>query len=273
MSQVNHELAAMQQNNVSDFSYENLSETLKEEPSLEILVEMSQSGEIDPWDVDLEIVTGKFLDKITDSITNNLKEAGKIIFFASTLLRMKSDILSMKASQALTIGQDDLDDDMLIEEELASFDTREVKFTELDRAIIKKSVSKKKRYRKISLEDLLIALKDAQKEEEKRETKRIELAQFASLADMDIFIEPEIESDDLLELTHAENIEEAIEKSRAYLAEYLVNGHGVKFSNLCKFLRSWSNAFLSILFLAHENEVKIIQQEFYGELWIYESEK
>ena len=41
---------------------------------------MAQSGEIDPWDVDLEIVTGKFLDQISDSITNNLKEAGKIIF-------------------------------------------------------------------------------------------------------------------------------------------------------------------------------------------------
>ena len=255
------------------FAYDKLSQTLKEEPTLEILVEMSQNGEIDPWDVDLEVVTEKFLNQISDSLTHNLKEAGKIIFFASTLLRMKSDILSMKASQALEIGQDDLSEDLLLEEELASFDTREIKLTELDRAIIKKSVSKKQRYRKISLDDLLTALQDAQKEEEKREARRIELSQFASLAEMDVFIEPEIESDDLLELTHAENVEEAIEKSRAYLAEYLVNGHGVKFSKLCKFLHSWSNAFLSILFLAHENEVKIIQQEFYGELWIYESEK
>ena len=270
MSQINQET---QLNSPLEFAYDKLGDALREEPSLEILVEMAQNSEIDPWDVDLEIVTEKFLNKITDSITNNLKEAGKIIFFASTLLRMKSDILSMKASQALMVGQDDLDDDMLLEEELASFDTREVKLTELDRAIIRKSVSKKKRYRKISLDDLLTALKDAQQEEEKRENKRLELAQFASLADMDVFIEPEIESDELLELTHAENVEEAIDKSRAYLAEYLVNGHGVKFSNLCKFLRSWSNAFLSILFLAHENEVKIIQQEFYGELWIYESEK
>ena len=131
---------------------------------------------------------------------------------------MKSDILSMKASQALSIGQDDFDDDMLLEEELASFDTREIKLTELDKAIIRKSVNKKKRYRKISLDDLLIALKDAQKEEEKRETKRIELAQFASLADMDVFIEPEIESDDLLDLTHAENVEEAIEKEPCILS-------------------------------------------------------
>ena len=185
MSQINQET---QLNSPLEFAYDKLGDALREEPSLEILVEMAQNSEIDPWDVDLEIVTEKFLNKITDSITNNLKEAGKIIFFASTLLRMKSDILSMKASQALMVGQDDLDDDMLLEEELASFDTREVKLTELDRAIIRKSVSKKKRYRKISLDDLLTALKDAQQEEEKRENKRLELAQFASLADMDVFI-------------------------------------------------------------------------------------
>ena len=39
------------------FAYDKLSQTLKEEPTLEILVEMSQNGEIDPWDVDLEVVT------------------------------------------------------------------------------------------------------------------------------------------------------------------------------------------------------------------------
>ena len=91
--------------------------------------------------------------------------------------------------------------------------------------------------------------------------------------DMDIFIEPEIESDDMLELTHAENIEEAINKSKVYLKEYLLNGNGIKFSRLCGFLQSWSNAFLVVLFLAHENNVKIIQQDFYGELWLYEPER
>jgi len=28
-----------------------------------------------------------------------------------------------------------------------------------------------------------------------------------------------------------------------------------------------------VLFLAHENNVKIIQQDFYGELWLYEPER
>ena len=230
---------------------------------------MAQNGEIDPWDVDLEIVTEKYLSRIQSSITNNLKEAGKAIFFASTLLRMKSDILSMQDASALNIGRED-DEDYLIEQELMDFNLQEIQLGVLDTAIVRKSINKKARYRPIKLEDLLLALRDAQEEDEKRKRRSFDLSQFM---DMDIFIEPEIESDDMLELTHAENIEEAINKSKVYLKEYLLNGNGIKFSRLCGFLQSWSNAFLVVLFLAHENNVKIIQQDFYGELWLYEPER
>jgi segregation and condensation protein A len=230
---------------------------------------MAQNGEIDPWDVDLEIVTEKYLSRIQSSITNNLKEAGKAIFFASTLLRMKSDILSMQAASALNIGRED-DEDYLLEQELMDFNLQEIQLGVLDTAIVRKSINKKTRYRPIKLEDLLLALRDAQEEDEKRKRRSFDLSQFM---DMDIFIEPEIESDDMLELTHAENIEEAINKSKVYLKEYLLNGNGIKFSRLCGFLQSWSNAFLVVLFLAHENNVKIIQQDFYGELWLYEPER
>ena len=230
---------------------------------------MAQNGEIDPWDVDLEVVTEKYLSRIQSSITNNLKEAGKAIFFASTLLRMKSDILSMQAASALNIGRED-DEDYLIEQELLDFNLQEIQLGVLDTAIVRKSINKKARYRPIKLEDLLLALRDAQEEDEKRKRRSFDLSQFM---DMDIFIEPEIESDDMLELTHAENIEEAINKSKVYLKEYLLNGNGIKFSRLCGFLQSWSNAFLVVLFLAHENNVKIIQQDFYGELWLYEPER
>jgi|694.fasta_scaffold00367_12 segregation and condensation protein A len=230
---------------------------------------MAQNGEIDPWDVDLEIVTEKYLSRIQSSITNNLKEAGKAIFFASTLLRMKSDVLSMQAASALNIGRED-DENYLLEQELMDFNLQEIQLGVLDTAIVRKNISKKTRYRPIKLEDLLLALKDAQEEDEKRKRRSFDLSQFM---DMDIFIEPEIESDDMLELTHAENIEEAINKSKVYLKEYLLNGNGIKFSRLCGFLQSWSNAFLVVLFLAHENNVKIIQQDFYGELWLYEPER
>ncbi|MBU6197706.1 MAG: segregation/condensation protein A [Cyanobacteria bacterium REEB446] len=230
---------------------------------------MAQNGEIDPWDVDLEVVTEKYLSRIQSSITNNLKEAGKAIFFASTLLRMKSDILSMQAASALNIGRED-DEDYLLEQELMDFNLQEIQLGVLDTAIVRKSINKKARYRPIKLEDLLLALRDAQEEDEKRKRRSFDLSQFM---DMDIFIEPEIESDDMLELTHAENIEEAINKSKVYLKEYLLNGNGIKFSRLCGFLQSWSNAFLVVLFLAHENNIKIIQQDFYGELWLYEPER
>jgi segregation and condensation protein A len=175
----------------------------------------------------------------------------------------------MQAASALNIGRED-DEDYLLEQELMDFNLQEIQLGVLDTAIVRKSINKKARYRPIKLEDLLLALRDAQEEDEKRKRRSFDLSQFM---DMDIFIEPEIESDDMLELTHAENIEEAINKSKVYLKEYLLNGNGIKFSRLCGFLQSWSNAFLVVLFLAHENNVKIIQQDFYGELWLYEPER
>ncbi len=92
---------------------------------------------------------------------------------------------------------------------------------------------------------------------------------FDGFTDENFIIEPEI-SDDILELTHAENLEGSIQKARVFVLEYLVEGAGMEFAELVKFLNSWSNAFLAIVFLEHEGEVILVQEDFYGELWIHE---
>ncbi|WP_457548890.1 segregation/condensation protein A [Archaeoglobus sp.] len=49
---------------------------------------MAKRGEIDPWNVDIVDLTDKFLQKIED-----LRVSGRIILYASILLRMKSEVL------------------------------------------------------------------------------------------------------------------------------------------------------------------------------------
>ncbi len=49
---------------------------------------MAKKGEIDPWKIDIVDLTDKFLKKIED-----LRLSGRIILYASILLRMKSEIL------------------------------------------------------------------------------------------------------------------------------------------------------------------------------------
>lgn len=240
---------------------------LKDEPNLEILINLARQGDIDPWDLDLEKVTTAYLRAISNNRGETLREAGQAIFYASVLLRMKSDILIAESKDALNIGiHRELDDDALLEDELASHPTKQITFNDLEAAIRRRFIQKAKRFRKLTLKDLISALQDAKDEEDHRLARKQQ-----KLFDLDAYniVAPDI-SGDIMDLTHAEDIEHCIERLRMILPEHLIDGEGMEFQDLVKLVGSWSNAFLSVIFLAHDNQIKLVQEEFYGDLWIYE---
>lgn len=241
-----------------------------DDSSLDILVEMAKHGEINPWDVDLEKVTSKYLQFVSSNKGDNLKEAGRAIFYASVLLRMKSDFLLEESNDALRIGlHKELDDDALLQEELDSHNVKQITFGDLESAIRRKYISKAKRFRKLTLKDLINALQEAKEEEETRiyrkQQRLLDLEEYSIVA-------PDVEGD-IMNLTHAENLEDAIDRLRVLLPEYLVEGAGIEFENVIKMIGNWSNAFLATIFLAHEREIEMEQEEYYGELWLYEPSK
>ncbi len=252
-----------------DEELNDLAINVQEEPSLEILVNLARDGDLNPWDIDLEKVTSKYLQAINTNIGDNLKEAGKAIFYASVLLRMKSDLLMAQSKDALNIGlHGELDDDAMLEEELAG-QIKQITFDDLEAALRRKFIQKAKRFRKLTLKDLITALQEAKEEEDERMYRREQ-----KLYNFDSYniVAPEV-SDDILDLTHAENLEACIEKLQVLLPEHLVNGQGVEFLEIVKMLGTWSNSFLATIFLAHENIVRLEQENFYEELWIYDARK
>ena len=64
-----------------------------QEESVEILLEMARSGEIDAWNIDIIDVTDRFLRKIEEREKIDLRVSARTLLYASILLRMKSDIL------------------------------------------------------------------------------------------------------------------------------------------------------------------------------------
>lgn len=64
-----------------------------QEQSIEILLEMARSGEIDPWNIDIIDVTDKFLARLLELEKIDLRASARTLLYASILLRMKSDIL------------------------------------------------------------------------------------------------------------------------------------------------------------------------------------
>ncbi|MFB6110959.1 MAG: segregation/condensation protein A [Halobacteriaceae archaeon] len=57
---------------------------------VELLVQLAEDGEIDPWDIDVVEVTDAFLARLDET---DLRTSGRALFYASVLLRMKSEAI------------------------------------------------------------------------------------------------------------------------------------------------------------------------------------
>ena len=77
------------------------------EDPVEILVGMAERGEIDPWNINIMEVTDRFLEELDRRRQLNLRISGRTLFFAATLLRMKSEHLEQVADEEGEGGDDD----------------------------------------------------------------------------------------------------------------------------------------------------------------------
>ncbi|MFH1290471.1 MAG: segregation/condensation protein A [Nanoarchaeota archaeon] len=58
-----------------------------------IILDLINSEQLDAWDIDLALLTNKYLEKIKDLEETNLFVSSKVLFAAALLLRIKSEIL------------------------------------------------------------------------------------------------------------------------------------------------------------------------------------
>lgn len=229
---------------------------------LEILVQLAEKGEIDPWDVDIIDVTSKYLALLDKSPRENLLNAGRAIFFASVLLRLKSDILLNLSNETLLLSQqtDNFfpEDELLLQEDGPHLD-----LSRLESFLIRSSINKQQRKRKISLGDLIFALQQAEEEEERRALRaKLKASQAHTI------IAPET-PDDLLEITQEEDLEDSVEKIEVIIQEHLTDEKPITLSFLAELLNSKTKPFIALLFLAHSQKVVLEQREMYSEVFIY----
>jgi segregation and condensation protein A len=77
------------------------------EDPVEILVGLAERGEIDPWNINIIEVTDRFLSELERCRQLNLQVSGRTLFYAATLLRMKSEQLAFLAETLQEGGDDD----------------------------------------------------------------------------------------------------------------------------------------------------------------------
>lgn len=123
-----------------------------------ILYDLVKSKQIDPWAVDLIELTNKFLSRIEEMDRKNLYISSKVLLVAAILVKMKADILYQS---------------LIKKEEKRSEKIEEIDLNEDYISILPKIPLQ--RERKITLDELVKALKNALKTEERKIRKTIKL--------------------------------------------------------------------------------------------------
>jgi len=237
-------------------------EPINEEP-IEILVRMAESGEIDPWNVDIVLLTDRFLGELERRRELDLRISGRTLLYASILLRMKSDALIERVPDPEVeeeIG-DDFDDVLFFDGDRdgEGLESHLGPIEVLEREIQRRIKRKEYRTRPVTLYELITHLKLAEKEERRRQRRR-------HLDDDDLFVIAE----DVVEIAHEEAFEEA--SSTIYATLLLLDPDGFNPVPLSRIASEIGfhlyDVYISTLFLMLDDRVDLIQEEFYGEILV-----
>lgn len=245
---------------------------LSADSGIEILVKMAEKGEIDPKNVDIIDVTDKFLRTIATTPKESLRLSGKVIFHAAVLLRLKAEALLSEANTTLNPVVDDFldfDDNggPILYDSAKQEVGRQLTFKDLEGAIVRRAKRKHQpvRERKVTLEQLIEALKEAEKLEKVRHEKKpkaiIDLSGYHEVHDVD----------DILDLAHDEDIEDTIQRIEQWISVNLDFGQNIELFDLVKRFsakQDWVEAFLAALFLSNAGKIDLEQEEFYGPLYL-----
>jgi len=226
------------------------------EDPVEILVNLAERGEIDPWNINIIEVTDRFLTELEHCRKLNLQISGRTLFYAATLLRMKSEQLELTSEEDEEIEGDG--EDLEFSDDLDFADEgRFGPIERLEREIQRRLDRKNLRKRPVTLFELIIELKNLEKEERRR--RRLPPAEDDYL----------IEADDVVSIAHEEGYQDS---SCQIIEECLANVDPdieVTLTELCADL-GWHlpDVYIPLLFLALDGRCTIHQEEFFGDVYI-----
>ena len=130
--------------------------------------------------------------------------------------------------------------------------------------------NKANRPRKVTLDELISALREAERIEKLRVERspkvRIQMDGMHAINEMD----------DILDLAHDEDIEVTIDKVERILINQFLPGQSLGLLDLVLRLgqkSDWVDAFLAVLFLANAGKLTLEQESFYGPLSIMRPEQ
>ncbi|MBI2040947.1 MAG: segregation/condensation protein A [DPANN group archaeon] len=217
-----------------------------------IIYDLVRAGKIDPWDLDVSVLAREYLRVLRELKQHNFRLSGKVVLAAAILLKMKTERLGVEQLLALT-NPDECGDD-LHENETDLVDLEEEKhFKKASLAARIPGVRK----RKVTVFELMDALKKALEVDQRREQKQIDMAELRkpreiTIKKVDIFAK--------IELLWA--------KIKSFVHRFKKNS--VTFSEILpsKEKKDIIWTLLPLLHLAQHQKVELRQEEAFKEIFI-----
>ena len=214
-----------------------------------ILYDLVKSGEIDPWDIDISILSKKYLEIVKKLQESNLFISGKVLLASAILLKIKSEKL-------LTEGIGTLDNLMFPPdiEELEDFiDGKKRIILDVEPKLTIKTPQTRKR--KVTVNELISALEKALEVNNRRLLK---------ISDRESIPE------NLKIPQRTKDINEIIKELYAKIQEFFTKHPVIEFSRLVGSERKEDKlaAFIPLLQLSNDIKIDLHQQEHFGEIFI-----
>ncbi len=225
------------------------------EDPVEILVQMAERGEIDPWHVNIIEVTDRFFTEMERQRTLDLRVSGRTLFYAATLLRIKSDYLAVEEEEPFIEDEGEIDDEFSGEGGVSPRGSGNP-ILSLEHEIVRRLDRKSMRKQPITLYDLITLLRNAEKEDRRRQRD-------SWVRDDGWFAE------DIVAIAHEEGYHESYDEVLQQCCGCIEDQEIVTLRDVAGRL-GWpiSQVYIPLLFLMHDGKVGLRQEQFFGELYI-----
>jgi segregation and condensation protein A len=205
----------------------------------EMLIDLVAQNKLDPWNIDIVLITSNYLEKIRKMEMLDLRVPANLILAAAILIRFKSDALRFEEEEQVPTEETYVPQEEGGEPEV-------IPMLELKTRIPPK--------RMVTLDELLLAMEKVFEEQRKREERaaKIDIPQVMNIA------LPEVD------------IEQKMEEVFARIKETADAEGLTTFSGILKAKEPFEiiSTLLPLLHLAQGRRVSIFQEKFFGEIFI-----
>jgi segregation and condensation protein A len=221
--------------------------------AIALLINLAETGEIDPWDVQVIDVVDRFLSRLIVSDRRDLYDSGQAMLYASMLVLLKANSLSdiQTAYERAEVEPND--------EEIEVITDALRLPTDFDKRLRRLPVALPPKARRITLEELIAqieAIAEIVDRKTSKPAKRQTQGKVARRAAMKA----------IAQLAHKENLSEMVQEIERYFL--LHPNEEIEISALAEVFNDRVGVFWGLLLMSAQSKVELFQSDFYGKIQI-----